>query len=1173
MKRIHRGIWYLMAAVLLIQTMAVWVLPASASEGLTNCYELVEGSYYYIKDGEEIASPNFLTSGYIAVAPGDTLCLGPCVASQGYQFATFSAAEPSGHIGLIPAAQMTKRATLEDGSGIYSYTVPEGVNYIRMSAAVEYARYFLLTRNQLFNGEGLMDYFGTAAPIVNLYDKNTAEYGYYQDDHSVKGSTSHWSAEEIDVEKDDVLFFGPANTAQNFQLYYWDADDRATMVQANNANLRVVDTFANGQVIYAYRAPGDGQVGIVNASAYNDFFVITKNSPATVPGFYAYWDGRTDGGAYDTITGREEDFEVQDSVLNGKTALFVGDSICYGSQDEAKKSAWAGRIAEHYGLDFYTNNGVSGASLSTARADRQGRILWQVTREAAYQYDYVILHGGVNDAWDSYPVGEVSSSFDVADFDVNTYAGALEELFYYTIRDHGTSAIGYLMNFKAPSCTSGRISDMSEYFAVGKQICEKWKVPYLDMYNSAEITEALKFTTKTYTNDYIHPNAAGYDVLYPFIAEWMETLEPYRAHEAEDREQTVIACVGDSITKGEESSDVNRYSYPAQLQELLGEDYQVLNLGWGGATAQSDTSNPYKRTVQYKQSLFCDPDTVIIMLGTNDTKEANWDTTDPAGSKASFKADLLALVEDYQSLSAQPKVYLATPAWIQSGTPQSIFTNGMIAAIQEVAKEKGCTVIDINAATLDRTDLFNKGSWHPNDAGYRYIAETMLSGLGLTAAEQQPEPETPIEHGAEVPLIRDFRFYPDAEAYRIETVEDATLFGDLIAAGNTFSGKTVYLMNDLDFTGIDFKPWGASTGEIAGNRSPHYDRSFQGTFDGKGHTLSNVNITSMWYGTALFPATSGATIQNLGIASGRIVGHDVVASIVGYGDYGTQIINVWSAADVYAAAESSVQGSAGIASNMRRTGNAVGGGTAETFSLLENVAYYGTLSAVDYMGGLVAWGQSGTNALHAKNLIMGGTIEARSSQKEAAVFIRYGDTVTGVTEDFYAVEGCGGEKHQVDHDYTVLTAEALSGGEAAWTLSAEGGAAWTVQNGYTVPLVGEGSRVWKIMVDETACYTDSTGRLIQQSKLEEAAYWILQGRVITAEAAKLQVFTAEDTLRATVAGDLNADAGFDTADVVCLLRHLNGYDDPAVSLTAADLSGDGALRIYDAVLALQKLAS
>ena len=45
-----------------------------------------------------------------------------------------------------------------------------------------------------------------------------------------------------------------------------------------------------------------------------------------------------------------------------------------------------------------------------------------------------------------------------------------------------------------------------------------------------------------------------------------------------------VACVGDSITYGAGIKDRKKNSYPAQLQSLLGEGYQVRNFGNSGST-------------------------------------------------------------------------------------------------------------------------------------------------------------------------------------------------------------------------------------------------------------------------------------------------------------------------------------------------------------------------------------------------------------------------------------------------------------------------------------------------------------------------------------------------------------------------------------------------------------
>ena len=121
----------------------------------------------------------------------------------------------------------------------------------------------------------------------------------------------------------------------------------------------------------------------------------------------------------------------------------------------------------------------------------------------------------------------MEESFDPAYFNTSTFAGGLETLIYNAIVTYGDiAAIGYLINFKAPNCTNGRISDMISYNEVAKKICDKWGITYFDMYNHQEITRELAFTTNTHTKDFIHPLPSGYDVLSPYIADYMRTMTP-----------------------------------------------------------------------------------------------------------------------------------------------------------------------------------------------------------------------------------------------------------------------------------------------------------------------------------------------------------------------------------------------------------------------------------------------------------------------------------------------------------------------------------------------------------------------------------------------------------------------------------------------------------------------
>lgn len=186
-----------------------------------------------------------------------------------------------------------------------------------------------------------------------------------------------------------------------------------------------------------------------------------------------------------------------------------------------------------------------------------------------------------------------------------------------------------------------------------------------------------------------------------------------------------ISCVGDSITYGELCTGGNQatQSYPAQMQQLLGDGFTVSNFGVNGATMMKDASLPYVNQQAYRDSLASQPDIVIIMLGTNDANGSN-----PA-KLGNFEADARELIQTYQNLDTHPTVYVATSATCYFTDAQpGIITDQVVPMQKKVAEELGCTVIDIHEATKGLNHLF-PDNLHPNREGYGIIAGVMCAAV------------------------------------------------------------------------------------------------------------------------------------------------------------------------------------------------------------------------------------------------------------------------------------------------------------------------------------------------------------------------------------------------------------------------------------------------------------
>jgi lysophospholipase L1-like esterase len=188
-----------------------------------------------------------------------------------------------------------------------------------------------------------------------------------------------------------------------------------------------------------------------------------------------------------------------------------------------------------------------------------------------------------------------------------------------------------------------------------------------------------------------------------------------------------VACIGDSITWGFTLLNPWKQSYPALLQEMLGEAYKVRNFGYNDASARFDADTPYVQKRVYRESLAWNPDIVLLMLGTNDTKKRNWDPE-------IFRRDYRRIVESYQELPSNPRIVLIAPIRIfllqglhLLGLYPETMEEGVRPAIGEIAADMGLELIDLK-------DLFTDSSYcmdgvHPQKTGARMLAEAIYSGL------------------------------------------------------------------------------------------------------------------------------------------------------------------------------------------------------------------------------------------------------------------------------------------------------------------------------------------------------------------------------------------------------------------------------------------------------------
>ncbi len=189
-----------------------------------------------------------------------------------------------------------------------------------------------------------------------------------------------------------------------------------------------------------------------------------------------------------------------------------------------------------------------------------------------------------------------------------------------------------------------------------------------------------------------------------------------------------VACVGNSVTYGAGIEERDRYSYPARLQQLLGESYLVRNFGKSGATLLAKGHRPYTAQPEYRDALAFQPDIVVIHLGLNDTDPRNW----PA-YRDEFIPDYLRLIQSFREINPRVEIRICLLTPISHRHPR--FLSGtrdwfweIRQAIETVAEVANVPLVDLHPRLYERPGLLPDGL-HPGREGAEILAKEVYAAL------------------------------------------------------------------------------------------------------------------------------------------------------------------------------------------------------------------------------------------------------------------------------------------------------------------------------------------------------------------------------------------------------------------------------------------------------------
>lgn len=205
-------------------------------------------------------------------------------------------------------------------------------------------------------------------------------------------------------------------------------------------------------------------------------------------------------------------------------------------------------------------------------------------------------------------------------------------------------------------------------------------------------------------------------------------IDFYHPMKTADENQIKVACVGDSITFGCTVRNWKKNNYPAVLGSLLGEKYCVNNFGYTNRTAIKSADYPYTKEKLYQQSLDFNPDIVVIMLGSNDSKENNWD-------KEKFVRDYSEIISSYTELKSSPDVYVLIPpplfevrGKVMWQLRKDVMADEICPAVKQIAEQTGATCVDMYSVFENKKELFSDGV-HPNAGGSKLFAQTVYEAI------------------------------------------------------------------------------------------------------------------------------------------------------------------------------------------------------------------------------------------------------------------------------------------------------------------------------------------------------------------------------------------------------------------------------------------------------------
>ncbi len=215
--------------------------------------------------------------------------------------------------------------------------------------------------------------------------------------------------------------------------------------------------------------------------------------------------------------------------------------------------------------------------------------------------------------------------------------------------------------------------------------------------------------------------------------------------------KTKVACIGDSLTRGYLLEDAQ--SYPAQLQQLLGAQYEVRNFGHTSSYVIDDGPVEYRNTEDYSAAIRYDADILIFMFGSNEVGAYNF-------TPLYFQNQYRELIDSFRQTKKHPKIYLIIAP--DSRDLHFGLIQQTIQPVLTLGQQLPATVINPYYLFLGHPEDYLSDGLHLTGTAYGKLAQLVLRAMQGTDAYV----EAPVESISPEVQAENNRLFRQATEYQ-----------------------------------------------------------------------------------------------------------------------------------------------------------------------------------------------------------------------------------------------------------------------------------------------------------------------------------------------------------------------------------------------------------------------